>query len=74
MPSYDYAMLSGRIKERYGSQREFAKAISLSERSLSLKMRGRVDWRQGEIKSACQLLGISSEEISRYFFALKVQN
>ena len=43
MPCYDYAKLAGRIKECYGSQRAFSKAIDLSERSLSLKMRGRVD-------------------------------
>ena len=33
-----YAKLKGRIVEKYGSQREFAKAIGISEVAMSRKM------------------------------------
>lgn len=72
--TFEYNRLLGRIKERFGSQKAFAPAIRLSERSLSLKICGRVDWKQAEIMRACDLLGIAPEEIHSYFFTLVVQN
>lgn len=67
---YDYSKLSGRIREKYRTQRAFALAIGLSERSLSLKLNGEVGWKQAEIGSACKLLDIPIAEIPAYFFAL----
>ena len=40
---------------------------------ISLKMNGKVEWKQNEIYSACQLLGITNDQITDYFFAIKVQ-
>ena len=70
---FDYSKLSGRIVEKFGTQYNFAIAIGLSERSLSLKLNNRVDWRSKEITKACQELGISSDELGEYFFKEKVQ-
>ncbi|MBR1737563.1 MAG: DUF739 family protein [Firmicutes bacterium] len=70
----DYSKLKGRIIERFGSQKDFAKAMELSERSLSIKMNNEAAWKQSEILKAVQLLGISESEIAQYFFTLKVQN
>lgn len=70
----DYSKLKGRIVEKYETQSNFAEAIGLSERSLSLKLNGSVDWKQREILKAMDLLDISAEEIEQYFFKLKVQN
>lgn len=67
---YYYNKLIGKIVEKFGTQIMFAKAIELSERSLSLKLNGRVGFKQNEITKACILLGISDEEIPEYFFCL----
>lgn len=71
---YDYSELCGDIIKKYGARYRFASAIGLSERSLSLKLNGKVDWKQSEIIKACNLLGISSQDVAKYFFSLKVQD
>ncbi len=72
--TYDYSKLSGRIREKYGSQENFAVDLGLSTRSMSLKMTGKIDFKQKEIIKSCALLEISEAEIPIYFFALKVQS
>ncbi len=67
---YNYSKLLGRIVEKIGTQRDFAKAIGLSERSVSLKLNGRVGWKQDEIAKICDVLSINTSEINDYFFAL----
>ncbi len=71
--NYDYSMLDGKITQIYQNRGRFAKAMGLSERTISLKMNGRVPWKQPEITKACELLGIPEYEINLYFFKLKVQ-
>jgi hypothetical protein len=71
--TYNYAKLRGRIIEVYGSRGAFAKAMGMSEHTLTQKMHGRVDWKQSEILRASNLLGIGEGEIVPYFFALEVQ-
>lgn len=70
---FDYSKLSGRIVEKFGTQYNFAIAMGISERSLSLKLNNRVDWRSKEITKACQELGIRNDELSEYFFKQNVQ-
>jgi hypothetical protein len=70
---YDYSKLNGKIVEMYGTQAKFAKAMNLSTRSLSLKVNGKIGWKQGEIDKACYILGVPKDEIPLYFFTLKVQ-
>lgn len=72
--SFDYSKLRGRIVEKYGTNARFAKALDISERSLSLKLNGRVFWKQNEICKAAELLGIKNEEIQLFFFTKEVQN
>lgn len=69
---YDYAKLKGRIIEKMGSQTNFAKALGVSDRTLSLKMRNKVVWRQDEIAKAMDLLSIPSDIVTEYFFTAKV--
>ena len=38
---YDYSKLAGRIVEKFGTQYNFAIAMGLSERTISLKMNGK---------------------------------
>lgn len=63
-----YSKLRGKIIEVYGSQREFAKAVGRTEQSVTAKLNMKTDFSQGEIIKWCELLGISNEEINRYFF------
>lgn len=71
---YDYSKLSGRIKEKFGTQGRFAEAIRLSEHSVSAKLRGNAAWKQKEIIDVCKALDICLDDIPSYFFAVKVQN
>lgn len=71
---HNYSKLIGKIVEVFGTQRNFAEKMGLSERSVSLKLHGKVGWKQGEIAQACGLLKISDTEIPAYFFALDVQS
>ncbi|WP_300259388.1 DUF739 family protein [Clostridium sp.] len=71
--AFDYDKLRGRIIERFRTQREFARALQVSERTLSLKLNNKIFFSQDEIKKASELLNISLEEIQIYFFRKKVQ-
>lgn len=66
--TFDYSELSGRIVAKYGTQYNFAIAIGLSERSLSLKLNNKVPWKNTEIMRAVDLLDINPEDIPQYFF------
>ena len=70
---YDYSKLLGRIVEIYGAQSKFSSALGLSGRSLSLKLNGKIDFKQNEISKACSLLKIDIADIPLYFFAPKSQ-
>jgi len=70
---YNYSKLRGRIVEKFQTQQKFARAIGMSERSLSLKLNGKRGWRQPEIEKACAALNLTESDISNYFFALEVQ-
>ena len=70
---YDYSKLDGKITEVFGARYNFAKAMGMSERSLSLKMTCQRPWKDTQISKAAQLLGISQLELGLYFFKLKVQ-
>lgn len=71
--AYDYSKLNGRIVEVFGTRYAFASAMKLSERSICLKLSGKVPFKQPEITRACQLLGIADCDIPAYFFTLGVQ-
>lgn len=70
---FDYRKLLGKITEVCGTQAEFAKRIRMSERSVSLKLNGRVEFKQSEIATVCDVLGIKDEQIGEYFFKCNVQ-
>lgn len=67
---YDYSKLYGLIAEKCGTQTVFAQKIGLSERSVSLKLNGKIGWKQSEIASACEVLSIPVNDIPKYFFKL----
>lgn len=67
---YDYSKLLGRIVEKFGTQSKFANAMGLSERTISLKLNGRIGWKQTEIAKACSVLQLDKDDIATYFFTL----
>ena len=71
--SFDYTDLSTIIAKKFGTQMQFAKAMELSERSISLKLNNNVSWKNTEIEKARQLLGIKEKDVYKYFFKTKVQ-
>ena len=62
------------IIEKYGTQYNFAKALGLSEHSLSNKLNNRVSWKTNEIAHAMDLLDLDKSKVAEYFFDEKVQN
>ena len=65
---YKYKKLRGRIIEKFDTQEKFAKAIGISENSLSKKMQCKTGISQADIKLWASLLDISIEEYGEYFF------
>lgn len=70
--SFDYSKLLGRIVEKYGTQYNFAVALGVSERTLSLKLNHKVRWKDSDIIKALGLLDLKIEDIPDYFFEEKV--
>ena len=71
--AFNYRKLLGRITEKMGSQAEFARRMELSERTISLKLNGKVPFKQNEIVKASNLLEIDNSDIATYFFTVYVQ-
>lgn len=69
--AYDYTKLRGRIKERFGTETAFAKAIHMNRTSLSLRLTGIREFTQSQILLFASALGIAPNEIGEYFFATK---
>lgn len=65
----NYAKLRGVIREVYGTQEDFARAMSMHPSSLSFKLTNRRDWTGAEIEKACILLGIPLQDVHIYFFS-----
>lgn len=70
---YDYSKLRGRIKEKFGTQSAFAKAMGLSDVSVSNKLNNNVEWGQEEIEKSVMILNIAYSDIHSYFFTHKVE-
>lgn len=71
--AFNYSKLKGRIVEKFGTQSAFAKALGVSQRTLSLKMQNKIYFRQDEINKAMHLLEIPLDDAREYFFTTKVQ-
>ena len=72
---FDVRKLRGRIKEKAGSEANFAKKIGISSASLSAKFNNRTDFSTGEISRAAEkdVLDIPKDEIGNYFFIKKLE-
>lgn len=69
----DYSDLIGLIRAKYRTQANFARAIGLSAWSVSRKLNGYSEWTAGEMHRAGDVLGLTPDDLPRYFFTLKVE-
>lgn len=70
--SYDYNKLRGKIREVFGTQEEFAKAMNMSNTTLSFRLNNQREWTQQEITKALEVLGVDTKEMAIYFFTIEV--
>lgn len=63
-----YSKLRGKIRELFGINENFAKAMGIDLSSLSAKLNNKSPWKREEIVKACGLLHIPIEEVWIYFF------
>ena len=63
-----YNKLRGRIIEKYGSQKEFAKAINKTEQTLSKKMNDPEGLSQKDMIEWSALLDIAAEDFGQFYF------
>lgn len=73
MVEFDYSVLRGKIVEKFGSQKEFAVALGLSERALSMKLNNKVYFTQDEMSKTAKLLDVKIGRLKEYFFTPKIQ-
>ena len=78
MPIYDYSLLRGRIRELYGSEKNFSNklrksGLSMSTGTFNSRINGNTYFKQPEIQIICELLNIKIKEIVIYFFTLKYE-
>ena len=69
---FNYSKLRGRIVEKYNTCTAFAKELGVSNRTMSLKMNGKISFSQQEIITVSKLLDIKPNEYGAYFFSYKV--
>ena len=65
--SYDF--LAGRLRQLKMQQRDLARALAMSETSLSHRMTGQVPWRVDEMYSVLRIIKASPDELPLYFLA-----
>lgn len=68
--AFKYNKLRGRIIEKFGSIREFAKAYGISLNSMSKKLNGKTAISTNDIVKMAKLLDIKPSEYHEYFFAV----
>ena len=61
--AFDYSKLRGKIREVFNTQEEFAKALGLSETSITNKLNNNRNFTQSEMKKIIELLSIQPDEV-----------
>lgn len=72
IPKYDYSKFRGRIKEKIGTEGEFASRINRTQNYLTKVFQGKTYFSQKDITTSARVLDIPDVEIGAYFFKLKV--
>lgn len=71
---FDYSKLKGLITEKYGSQRDFAKALKRDDTYVSRYLTGNARFTQAIIALWVEALDIAIADIGLYFFTPKVDS
>jgi len=69
---FNHNKLRGRIREVLGTESEYSKVIGKSLTSTSKRLNGEIQFDAIDIKKSVEALNIKVDEISEYFFTLKV--
>ena len=69
--NFDFSKLKGRIREKLGTQENFAKELNISVPALVKKLNNQSQFSQTEICKTREILDISDEELNLYFFSEK---
>ena len=70
--TYNYSKLKARTVEMGLLSREVAAAINMSAPTYSMKLNGKAEFSQNEIRKICEFLKIEASDIPLYFFANQV--
>ena len=57
------------VKRAGFKNKDIAEAIGITQSGYTLKISNKSDFRQSEIKTICDLIGLTAEERDRVFFA-----
>ena len=68
MTDFEYCKLRGKIREKFVTETNFAKALGIHKSTLSTRLNKKSQWRVNELQRAIKLLDIKLEEIPSYFF------
>lgn len=68
---FDYSSLRGAIVKNYGTQKSFAHAMNMSERTLSLKLNNHIFFNQEEMIKATKLLNGQNADLREFFLHKK---
>lgn len=68
MATFKKNRLRGRIYEKFGSYRAFAKTLDVSPSNVTIELRDDSNMRSDTIMTWAKLLDISAEDIGYYFF------
>ena len=63
-----FGKLREAIKKKYKTMAAFADALGIDRSTFSLKINGKVGWKNTEIEAVCNLLEIPMASVSEYFF------
>lgn len=69
---FDYQKLKGRIVEKKEKQENLSKEMGITKTTLNYKLNNKIPFKQSEIVTLCDILEIPENEITTYFFTLKV--
>lgn len=70
---WDYSKLRGRIREISGSEKSFSLSIGVDRSVLSQKLNQKFEFKQSEIISIIEALGLTISDIPLYFFTKEVE-
>ena len=69
---FDYLDLFKKIRGEFGSVAVFAEKMGVKPVTIRKKLRNESQWKNKEMLTAMELLGIPFEDMRRYFFTPKV--